>query len=81
MYLIDGKFFRVEIVLFCFFLVVGEKEENFNMVNVCICDNKVYGEKIVDEVFEKFVYFFKEWIRDSEEEFWNDNNLECMVFL
>lgn len=58
---------------------MGEKEENSNTVNVRTRDNKVHGEKTVDEVLEKFAYLSKERIRDSEEEFWNDNNLERMV--
>ena len=51
---------------------MGEKEENSNTVNVRTRDNKVHGEKTVDEVLEKFAYLSKERIKESEEEFYNE---------
>lgn len=56
-------------VSIAFLSVVGEKEENSNTVNVRTRDNKVHGEKTVDQVLEKFAYLAKERIKDSEEEF------------
>ena len=56
-------------VLVAFLSVVGEKEEHSNTVNVRTRDNKVHGEKTVDQVLEKFAYLAKERIKDSEEEF------------
>ena len=52
-----------------FLSVVGEKEEISNTVNVRTRDNKVHGEKTIDQVLEKFAYLAKERIRDSEDEF------------
>lgn len=49
--------------------VVGEKEENSNTVNVRTRDNKVHGEKSLDQVLEKFAWLAKERIRNSEDEF------------
>lgn len=52
-----------------FLSVVGEKEEISNTVNVRTRDNKVHGEKTIDQVLEKFAYLTKERIKDSEDEF------------
>lgn len=49
--------------------VVGEKEENSSTVNVRTRDNKVHGEKSLDQVLEKFACLAKERIRNSEDEF------------
>ena len=49
--------------------VVGEKEENSSTVNVRTRDNKVHGEKSLDQVLEKFAFLAKERIRNSEDEF------------
>ena len=49
--------------------MVGEKEESSNTVNVRTRDNKVHGEKSIDQVLEKFVYLAKERVRNSEDEF------------
>ena len=49
--------------------VVGEKEESSNTVNVRTRDNKVHGEKTIDQVLEKFAFLAKERIKDSEDEF------------
>ena len=48
---------------------MGEKEENCNTVNVRTRDNKVHGEKTINEVLDKFAHLSKERIKDSEEEF------------
>ena len=60
----------LDIFFFAFLSVVGEKEENSNTVNVRTRDNKVHGEKTIDQVLEKFAFLAKERIKDSEDEFW-----------
>ncbi|RMX43801.1 hypothetical protein pdam_00017062 [Pocillopora damicornis] len=66
---LNKKIRNAQLAQYNFIFVVGEKEENSNTVNVRTRDNKVHGEKTVDEVLEKFAHLSKERIRDSEEEF------------
>lgn len=66
---LNKKIRNAQLAQYNFIFVVGEKEENSNTVNVRTRDNKVHGEKTVDEVLEKFAYLSKERIKESEEEF------------
>lgn len=59
----------LDVFFIAFLSVVGEKEENSNTVNVRTRDNKVHGEKTIDQVLEKFAFLAKERIKDSEDEF------------
>ena len=52
-----------------FILVVGEKEQTNNTVNIRTRDNKVLGEHSVDKVIERFTYFSKQRVLQSEDNF------------
>ncbi|CAD5117678.1 DgyrCDS6428 [Dimorphilus gyrociliatus] len=54
---------------FNFILVVGQKEKDNNTVNVRTRDNKVHGERSIEEVIERFKEFKKTRILDAEEKF------------
>ena len=49
------------------FLVVGEKERDNETVNIRTRDNKVHGERSMDQVKEMFKVLAKERILNSEE--------------
>jgi threonyl-tRNA synthetase len=52
-----------------FILVIGEKEQQRNSVNVRTRDNKVHGEVSVDEVIKRFGELAKSKTNLAEEEF------------
>ncbi|KAK2551902.1 Threonine--tRNA ligase 1 [Acropora cervicornis] len=66
---LNKKIRNAQLAQYNFIFVVGEKEENSNTVNVRTRDNKVHGEKSLDQVLEKFACLAKERIRNSEDEF------------
>lgn len=66
---LNKKIRNAQLAQYNFIFVVGEKEENSNTVNVRTRDNKVHGEKSLDQVLEKFAFLAKERIRNSEDEF------------
>lgn len=66
---LNKKIRNAQLAQYNFIFVVGEKEEISNTVNVRTRDNKVHGEKTIDQVLEKFAYLAKERIKDSEDEF------------
>ncbi|KAJ7365884.1 Threonine--tRNA ligase 1, cytoplasmic [Desmophyllum pertusum] len=66
---LNKKIRNAQLAQYNFIFVVGEKEENSNTVNVRTRDNKVQGEKTIDQVLEKFAYLANERIKDSEDEF------------
>lgn len=53
----------------CFLSVVGEKEKNGKLVNVRTRDNKVHGEKSIDDVIVQFKSLAKTRIINSEDDF------------
>ena len=60
-----------------FILVVGEKEQQRNTVNVRTRDNKVHGEVSVEEVIRRFSEMDRSKTNNAEEEFGvlaNQNN-------
>lgn len=50
--------------------VVGEKEKTSNTVNVRTRDNKVHGERSVEECIERLKQLKASRSRNAEEEFW-----------
>jgi hypothetical protein len=56
-----------------FILVIGEKEQQKNTVNVRTRDNKVHGEVSVDEVIKRFHQMNESKTNHSEEEFGSSN--------
>lgn len=66
---LNKKIRNAQLAQYNFIFVVGEKEETSKTVNVRTRDNKVHGEKSIDQVLEKFSYLAKERIRNSEDEF------------
>ena len=52
-----------------FILVIGEKEQQQNTVNVRTRDNKVHGEVAVEEVIKRFKEMAASKTNHSEEEF------------
>lgn len=55
--------------------VVGEKEKTSNTVNVRTRDNKVHGERSVNECIERLKQLKASRSRNAEEEFWAFSNL------
>lgn len=55
--------------------VVGEKEKTSNTVNVRTRDNKVHGERSVNECIERLKQLKASRSRNAEEEFWAFSNV------
>lgn len=55
-------------------LVVGEKEKTSNTVNVRTRDNKVHGERTVEDCIERLKQLRSVRSRNAEEEFWSTSN-------
>eukprot|EP00794_Sanderia_malayensis_P010006 gene10007-11029_t len=66
---LNKKIRNAQLAQYNFILVVGEKEQDADTVNVRTRDNKVHGEKHVTAVIEQFNILKKGKIADSEESF------------
>jgi len=64
---LNKKIRNNQLAQYNFILVVGEKELMNGTVNVRSRDNKVHGEKGVDDVVSAFKRFSKEFTKDGEE--------------
>jgi len=51
------------------FVVVGEKEKEAGTVNVRTRDNKVHGERSIDDVLERFKVMTNSYEMEAEEKF------------
>jgi len=65
----NKKIRNAQLAQFNFIFVVGEREKSSETVNVRTRDNKVHGERTIDQVIERFTLLKKERIRLSEDEF------------
>ena len=50
-------------------LVVGEKEQQSETLNVRTRDNKVHGQHSISHVLQRFNYFSNSKVLDAEEKF------------
>lgn len=58
-----------------FVKVVGEKEKTSNTVNVRTRDNKIHGERTVEECIERLKQLKSTRSQNAEEEFWGLRNV------
>ncbi|XP_066931369.1 threonine--tRNA ligase 1, cytoplasmic-like isoform X4 [Clytia hemisphaerica] len=66
---LNKKIRNAQLAHYNFILVVGDKEQSSNTVNVRTRDNKVHGEKTVEALFARFNDLMKTKKDDSEAEF------------
>lgn len=66
---LNKKIRNAQLAQYNFILVVGEKEKTSNTVNVRTRDNKVHGERSVDECIERLKQLKASKCRNAEEEF------------
>ena len=52
-----------------FILVVGEREETHGTVNIRTRDNKVHGERTIEQTIERFTQLARERVFNSEDTF------------
>ncbi|KAG1680539.1 Threonine--tRNA ligase, cytoplasmic [Nymphon striatum] len=65
----NKKIRNAQLAQYNFILVVGEKEQNSNTVNVRTRDNKVHGEVTIEDVISRFHKLKENRVLNSEEEF------------
>merc|ERR1711997_1211516 len=63
----NKKVRNAQLAQYNFIFVVGEKERDNETVNIRTRDNKVHGERSMDQVKEMFKVLAKERILNSEE--------------
>lgn len=66
---LNKKIRNAQLAHFNFILVVGDKEQTSNTVNVRTRDNKVHGEKSIDALLSRFTELSQSKKDDSEAEF------------
>ncbi|KAL0278422.1 UNVERIFIED_CONTAM: hypothetical protein PYX00_000249 [Menopon gallinae] len=66
---LNKKIRNAQLAQYNFILVVGEKEQTAETVNVRTRDNKVHGEFTLDQVISKFQRLKNERIQNSEDNF------------
>ncbi|XP_072243618.1 threonine--tRNA ligase 1, cytoplasmic [Leuresthes tenuis] len=66
---LNKKIRNAQLAQYNFILVVGEKEKTSNTVNVRTRDNKVHGERSVEECIERLTQLKMSRSRNAEEEF------------
>ncbi|XP_029019500.1 threonine--tRNA ligase 1, cytoplasmic [Betta splendens] len=66
---LNKKIRNAQLAQYNFILVVGEKEKTSNTVNVRTRDNKVHGERTVEECMERLKQLKASRSRNAEEEF------------
>lgn len=66
---LNKKVRNSQLAQYNFILVVGDKEQSSGTVNVRTRDNKVHGEKSVENLLERFKFLKANKKTDSEEEF------------
>ena len=66
---LNKKIRNAQLAQYNFILVVGEKEQNANTVNVRTRDNKVHGEKTLETLLSRFSVLQRTKLDTSEEEF------------
>lgn len=66
---LNKKIRNAQLAQYNFILVVGEKEKTSNTVNVRTRDNKVHGERSVEECIERLKQLKNSKSRNAEEEF------------
>ncbi|XP_012721082.2 threonine--tRNA ligase 1, cytoplasmic [Fundulus heteroclitus] len=66
---LNKKIRNAQLAQYNFILVVGEKEKTSNTVNVRTRDNKVHGERSVEECIERLKQLKASRSRNAEEEF------------
>ncbi|XP_040011983.1 threonine--tRNA ligase 1, cytoplasmic [Xiphias gladius] len=66
---LNKKIRNAQLAQYNFILVVGEKEKTSNTVNVRTRDNKVHGERTVEECIERLRQLKSSRSRNAEEEF------------
>uniref|UniRef100_A0AAQ5YZ39 threonine--tRNA ligase n=1 Tax=Amphiprion ocellaris TaxID=80972 RepID=A0AAQ5YZ39_AMPOC len=66
---LNKKIRNAQLAQYNFILVVGEKEKTSNTVNVRTRDNKVHGERSVEECIERLKQLKTSRSRNAEEEF------------
>uniref|UniRef100_A0A4W6EU46 threonine--tRNA ligase n=1 Tax=Lates calcarifer TaxID=8187 RepID=A0A4W6EU46_LATCA len=66
---LNKKIRNAQLAQYNFILVVGEKEKTSNTVNVRTRDNKVHGERTVEECIERLKQLKSSRSRNAEEEF------------
>uniref|UniRef100_A0A8C6UVI0 threonine--tRNA ligase n=1 Tax=Neogobius melanostomus TaxID=47308 RepID=A0A8C6UVI0_9GOBI len=66
---LNKKIRNAQLAQYNFILVVGEKEKTSNTVNVRTRDNKVHGERSVEECIERLKQLKTSKCRNAEEEF------------
>lgn len=62
-----------------FILVIGDKEQQTQTVNVRTRDNKVHGQVSVDEVLSRFARLRDTKTNKAEEEFGGESGVEAAV--
>lgn len=72
---LNKKIRNAQLAQYNFILVVGEKEKTSNTVNVRTRDNKVHGERTVEECIERLKQLKTTRSRNAEEDFWVFSNL------
>jgi threonyl-tRNA synthetase len=66
---LNKKVRNAQLAHYNFILVVGEKEQTYNTVNVRTRDNKVHGEVSIDEMIKRFSILLKSKTNTAEDEF------------
>ncbi|CAF94519.1 unnamed protein product, partial [Tetraodon nigroviridis] len=66
---LNKKIRNAQLAQYNFILVVGEKEKTSNTVNVRTRDNKVHGERTVEECIQRLKQLKNSRSRNAEEEF------------
>lgn len=66
---LNKKIRNAQLAQYNFILVVGEKERDSGTVNVRTRDNKVHGEKLLDDVLKRFEFLTQSKGDNSEEQF------------
>ncbi|XP_061905513.1 threonine--tRNA ligase 1, cytoplasmic-like [Entelurus aequoreus] len=66
---LNKKIRNAQLAQYNFILVVGEKEKSSNTVNVRTRDNKVHGERSVDECIQRLKELKSSKSRNAEEDF------------
>jgi threonyl-tRNA synthetase len=66
---LNKKVRNAQLAHYNFILVVGEKEQTHNTVNVRTRDNKVHGEVSIDEMIKRFSILLKSKTNTAEDEF------------
>ena len=66
---LNKKVRNSQLAQYNFILVVGDKEQSSGTVNVRTRDNKVHGEKSIEDLLARFQYLGVNKKTDSEEEF------------